>query len=121
MGVTENPTYCTYHRLFGHTIEDCYVLKDKIESMFNNGEIEIEGAKTKASTNMVTTGETTKIPSSNEDIQKMASSKLENDISIASLPLWPFQLSSERLVEFKSSGHILKCRSQGPIFLLFMR
>ncbi|KAL8161824.1 hypothetical protein V2J09_013313 [Rumex salicifolius] len=47
VGMTNNPKYCPYHRLLGHTIEDCYVLKDIIEGMINKAEIEVDGGKSK--------------------------------------------------------------------------
>ncbi|MQM00370.1 hypothetical protein Taro_033102 [Colocasia esculenta] len=29
----DDPRFCLYHQLLGHVIEDCYVLKDKIEAL----------------------------------------------------------------------------------------
>ena len=36
---TNNPKYCKYHRLTGHPIERCFVLKDKIMELAHQGEI----------------------------------------------------------------------------------
>ena len=39
---TNDPKYYRYHRLVSHTIKDCYVLKDIIQKMIDNDEIEID-------------------------------------------------------------------------------
>ena len=49
IGWTDNPRYCPYHRFIGHAIEDCCDLKDKIEYMIDNGEIEVKRARSRAS------------------------------------------------------------------------
>ena len=36
---TNNPKYCKYHRLIGHPIEQCFVLKDKIMELAHRGKI----------------------------------------------------------------------------------
>ncbi|KAL0909259.1 hypothetical protein M5K25_020108 [Dendrobium thyrsiflorum] len=40
-GQTEHPLYCPFHRHIGHVIEDCYVFKDRVESLMANGEIHL--------------------------------------------------------------------------------
>jgi hypothetical protein len=35
----DNPNYCKYHRLISHPIEKCFVLKDKIMRLHENGDI----------------------------------------------------------------------------------
>jgi hypothetical protein len=35
----DNPNYCPYHRILGHTLEDCWIFKDWIEKYIRNGEI----------------------------------------------------------------------------------
>ena len=40
-GKTDAPNYCPYHRVLGHTIEDCYVFKDIIERRYKSGEIQL--------------------------------------------------------------------------------
>lgn len=47
---TDNPKYCRYHRLVSHTLKDCYVLKDIIQEMINNNEIEVETPSRKIAT-----------------------------------------------------------------------
>ncbi|KAG8362650.1 hypothetical protein BUALT_BualtUnG0054700 [Buddleja alternifolia] len=41
VGKTDNPRYCPYHRLVGHSIEECFILKERIESLIKNGDIEL--------------------------------------------------------------------------------
>ena len=36
---TNDPKYCKYHRLIGHPIEQCFVLKDKIMELVRQGKI----------------------------------------------------------------------------------
>jgi hypothetical protein len=36
---SDEPNFCPYHRVLGHTIEDCWVFKDWIEKAYKNGEI----------------------------------------------------------------------------------
>ena len=36
---TNDPKYCKYHRLIGHPIERCFVLKDKIMELAHQGKI----------------------------------------------------------------------------------
>jgi hypothetical protein len=35
----DEPNFCPYHRVLGHSIEDCWVFKDWIEKEYKNGEI----------------------------------------------------------------------------------
>jgi hypothetical protein len=35
----DNPNYCKYHRLISHPVEKCFVLKDKIMRLYENGDI----------------------------------------------------------------------------------
>ncbi|KAH6815278.1 hypothetical protein C2S51_020098 [Perilla frutescens var. frutescens] len=37
-GRTDDPKYCKYHRLVGHAIHDCFILKDKIINVVNDEE-----------------------------------------------------------------------------------
>ncbi|KAL0923667.1 hypothetical protein M5K25_007733 [Dendrobium thyrsiflorum] len=41
-GQTEHPLYCPFHRHIGHVIEDCYVFKDRVESLMASGEIHLQ-------------------------------------------------------------------------------
>ena len=38
---TDDPNYCPYHRIMGHTIEECYVFKDWLERKVKAGEIKL--------------------------------------------------------------------------------
>jgi len=38
----DNPNYCKYHRLISHPIEKCFVLKDKIMRLHENGDIALD-------------------------------------------------------------------------------
>jgi hypothetical protein len=38
---SEEPNFCPYHRVLGHAIEDCWVLKDRVENAYKNGEITV--------------------------------------------------------------------------------
>ena len=35
----DRPNFCPYHRVLGHSIEDCFVFKDVIETKYRDGEI----------------------------------------------------------------------------------
>lgn len=39
---SDKPNYCPYHRVLGHTIEDCYVFKDWVERTYRAGEITLQ-------------------------------------------------------------------------------
>ncbi|KAL0923592.1 hypothetical protein M5K25_007653 [Dendrobium thyrsiflorum] len=41
-GQTEHPLYCPFHRHIGYVIEDCYVFKDRVESLMASGEIHLQ-------------------------------------------------------------------------------
>jgi Retrotransposon gag protein len=36
---SDEPNFCPYHRVLGHSIEDCWVFKDWVEKTYKNGEI----------------------------------------------------------------------------------
>jgi hypothetical protein len=36
---SDEPNFCPYHRILGHTIEDCWVFKDWVEKTYKNGDI----------------------------------------------------------------------------------
>ncbi|KAH0754816.1 hypothetical protein KY290_025086 [Solanum tuberosum] len=44
-GRSDDPKYCKYHRLVGHPIEKCFMLKDKIMDLVREGKIELEDEK----------------------------------------------------------------------------
>ncbi|NAU84042.1 retroviral-like aspartic protease, partial [Klebsiella pneumoniae] len=37
-----HPTYCPFHRHTGHVLEDCFVFKDKVESLLRSGAIQLQ-------------------------------------------------------------------------------
>ena len=37
-----DPNYCKYHRLISHPMEKCFVLKDKIMELYNEGKVEFD-------------------------------------------------------------------------------
>ncbi|KAL0924027.1 hypothetical protein M5K25_004829 [Dendrobium thyrsiflorum] len=41
-GQIEHPLYCPFHRHIRHVIEDCYVFKDRVESLMASGEIHLQ-------------------------------------------------------------------------------
>uniref|UniRef100_A0A6N2MMH1 Retrotransposon gag domain-containing protein n=1 Tax=Salix viminalis TaxID=40686 RepID=A0A6N2MMH1_SALVM len=49
----DNPNYCKYHRLISHPVEKCYVLKDKIMRLHENGDIVFDDEV--ATSNIITT------------------------------------------------------------------
>uniref|UniRef100_A0A6N2KT51 Retrotransposon gag domain-containing protein n=1 Tax=Salix viminalis TaxID=40686 RepID=A0A6N2KT51_SALVM len=49
----DNPNYCKYHRLISHPVEKCFVLKDKIMRLHENGDIVFDDEV--AASNIITT------------------------------------------------------------------
>uniref|UniRef100_A0A6N2MI02 Retrotransposon gag domain-containing protein n=1 Tax=Salix viminalis TaxID=40686 RepID=A0A6N2MI02_SALVM len=49
----DNPNYCKYHRLISHPLEKCFVLKDKIMRLHENGDIVFDDEV--AASNIITT------------------------------------------------------------------
>ncbi|CAA0821924.1 Unknown protein, partial [Striga hermonthica] len=41
----DNPKYCKYHRLVSHSIEDCFVFKDRVMQLARQGKISLEEDK----------------------------------------------------------------------------
>ncbi|KAL0411553.1 UNVERIFIED_CONTAM: hypothetical protein Slati_3745000 [Sesamum latifolium] len=48
----DDPKYCKYHRLVGHSIQDCFVFKDKVMQLASQGKISLE--EDSATTNAIT-------------------------------------------------------------------
>lgn len=44
VGKTSEPNYCPDHRMWGHTIEDCWIFKDIMQGMIQRGEIELSAS-----------------------------------------------------------------------------
>ncbi|KAL0924292.1 hypothetical protein M5K25_005106 [Dendrobium thyrsiflorum] len=40
----DNPSYCPYHRVISHPIEDCYVFKDWLEKKYRDGEFTLSNS-----------------------------------------------------------------------------
>lgn len=40
-----DPKYCRYHRVVSHSIEKCFVLKEKIKDLLRQGKIEIDSTE----------------------------------------------------------------------------
>ena len=51
---TNDPKYCKYHHLIGHTIERCFVLKDKIMELAHQGKITFDDEAVTSNLVMVT-------------------------------------------------------------------
>ncbi|KAH6782090.1 hypothetical protein C2S51_007383 [Perilla frutescens var. frutescens] len=41
-GRTDDPKYCKYHRLVGHSIQNCFIFKDKVMQLAQQGKISLE-------------------------------------------------------------------------------
>ncbi|KAL0903576.1 hypothetical protein M5K25_027965 [Dendrobium thyrsiflorum] len=41
---TDHPLYCPFHRHIGHVLEDCFVFKDRVESLMASGEIHLQNS-----------------------------------------------------------------------------
>ncbi|KAL0420231.1 UNVERIFIED_CONTAM: hypothetical protein Slati_3046000 [Sesamum latifolium] len=52
----DDPKYCKYHRLVGHTIQDCFVFKDKVMQLARQGKISLEEDFAAANVIMVKSG-----------------------------------------------------------------
>ena len=53
VGNDGNPKYCPYHRCISHNIRDCYVLKDKIESLIAAGVITLHNMEKPVGVNTI--------------------------------------------------------------------
>ena len=40
----DDPKYCRYHRIISHPLSECYILKNIIQKMINDGEIEVDSS-----------------------------------------------------------------------------
>ncbi|PIN26241.1 hypothetical protein CDL12_01008 [Handroanthus impetiginosus] len=70
MGKTNDPKYCKYHRVVSHPIEKCFVFKDKIMSLVQEGKI----LKTSTKESMAVKAATVKFPT----MEKKNNDKVEN-------------------------------------------
>lgn len=53
VGWTDNPKCCSYHHLISHSIEDCFVLKDKIQDLIDSGSVSLPEDSIEAPVNQV--------------------------------------------------------------------
>ena len=49
-----DPNFCKYHRLISHPVEKCFVLKDKIIELYNEGKIEFDDEATSLNLALIT-------------------------------------------------------------------
>ncbi|KAL0411799.1 UNVERIFIED_CONTAM: hypothetical protein Slati_3769600 [Sesamum latifolium] len=52
----DDPKYCKYHRLVGHTIQDCFVFKDKVMQLARQGKISLGEDSAAANVIMIKSG-----------------------------------------------------------------
>lgn len=45
--------YCKYHRIVGHTLQDCFVFKDKLQELIDKNIVELDANIRAATTNVV--------------------------------------------------------------------
>ena len=62
VGKTNDPRYCPYHQMVSHPLNQCFVVREKINEMWKNGVITFDKDYGSASVNMVTCGQTSKSP-----------------------------------------------------------
>lgn len=63
IGCTDHPKYCKYHRIVGHPIEKCFVLKDLIVRLAKENKIDLDLTETaEANCTMITFGSFEPIP-----------------------------------------------------------
>ncbi|XXG72495.1 hypothetical protein AAC387_Pa07g1575 [Persea americana] len=60
VGKTNDPRYCPYHQMISHPLNQCFVVREKINEMWKNGVIIFDKNYGSASVNMVTYGQTSK-------------------------------------------------------------
>ncbi|XXG82541.1 hypothetical protein AAC387_Pa10g0463 [Persea americana] len=62
VGKTNDPRYRPYHQMVSHPLNQCFVVKEKINEMWKNGVITFDKNHGSASVNMVLYGQTSKSP-----------------------------------------------------------
>ena len=62
VGKTNDPRYCPYHQMVLHPLNQCFVVREKINEMWKNGVITFDKNYGSASVNMVSYGQTSKSP-----------------------------------------------------------
>ncbi|WP_440998354.1 hypothetical protein, partial [Cysteiniphilum litorale] len=62
VGKTNDPRYCPYHQMISHPLNQCFVVREKINEMWKNGVITFDKNYGSASVNMISCGQTQKSP-----------------------------------------------------------
>ncbi|XXG53802.1 hypothetical protein AAC387_Pa03g1837 [Persea americana] len=62
VGKTNDPRYCPYHQMVSHPLNQCFVVREKINEMWKNGVIAFDKNYGFASVNMVSYGQISKSP-----------------------------------------------------------
>ncbi|KAJ8630242.1 hypothetical protein MRB53_023565 [Persea americana] len=62
VGKTNDPRYCPYHQMVLHSLNQCFVVREKINEMWKKGVITFDKNYGSASVNMVSYGQTSKSP-----------------------------------------------------------
>lgn len=48
-----DPKYCKYHRILEHTLQDCFMFKDKLQELINKNTVELDVEMRVATTNAI--------------------------------------------------------------------
>ena len=59
---TNDPRYCPYHKMISHPLNQCFIVREKINKMWKNGVITFDKNYKSAFVNMVSCGQTSKSP-----------------------------------------------------------
>ncbi|XXG53350.1 hypothetical protein AAC387_Pa03g1453 [Persea americana] len=62
VGKTNDPRYCPYHQMVLHPLNQCFIVREKINEMWKNGVITFDKNYASASVNMVSYGQTSESP-----------------------------------------------------------
>ncbi|XXG42025.1 hypothetical protein AAC387_Pa01g2379 [Persea americana] len=62
VGKTNDPRYCPYHQMVSHPLNQCFVVREKINEIWKNKVITFDKNYRSASVNMVSYGQTSKSP-----------------------------------------------------------
>ena len=62
IGKTKDPWYCPYHQMISHPLNQCFVVREKINEIWKNGVITFDKDYGSASVNMVSCGQASKSP-----------------------------------------------------------
>ncbi|KAL0926136.1 hypothetical protein M5K25_004530 [Dendrobium thyrsiflorum] len=104
----DNPSYCPYHRVINHSIEDCYVFKDWLEKKYRDGEFTLSNSilvhPKKESVKVITSSPTLPINEEDKIKGKMMSGKDEWQTAISKKTMKMIkQLEGVPSIKWKSS------------------